>query len=36
VYFIDVEGTTHENLAKEVFEIARKRLGPDAEFKYEV
>ncbi|CAB4012067.1 phytanoyl- dioxygenase, peroxisomal [Paramuricea clavata] len=34
VYFIDVEGTTHENLAEEVLEIARRRLGPDAEFKF--
>jgi phytanoyl-CoA hydroxylase len=36
VYFIDVEGTTHENLAEEVLEIARRRLGPDAEFKFAV
>ena len=36
MYFIDVKGTTQENLAEEVLEIARRRLGPDAEFKYEV
>ncbi|XP_028397858.1 phytanoyl-CoA dioxygenase, peroxisomal-like [Dendronephthya gigantea] len=35
VYFIDVKGTTHENVADEVLEIARRRLGPDAEFTFE-
>ena len=36
MYFIDVMGTTQENLAEEALEVARRILGPDVEIKFEV
>lgn len=36
VYFIDVKGTLQENIADEVLEIAKKKLGPDVEISFEV
>lgn len=34
--YIDVEDTTHEVIAKEVEELARKRLGPEATISFQV
>lgn len=35
-YTIDVRGTSQENIGNEVIELAKRRLGPDAEISYEV
>lgn len=35
-YYIDTEGTTHENLAEEVMGIAKKRLGEDVQLQFSV
>ncbi|XP_072031127.1 phytanoyl-CoA dioxygenase, peroxisomal-like [Amphiura filiformis] len=32
--YIDVEGTTHENIAEEVIGIAKKKLGEEVQFEY--
>lgn len=35
-YYIDVRGTTQENIAKEVHEIAEKKYGVDDSVRFEV
>lgn len=34
--YIDIEGTTHEIIAKEVTGIAKKKLGDEVDFEYQV
>ncbi len=34
--YIDVAGTTQENISNEVLELAKKRLGPDAQISFQV
>ena len=34
--YINVDGTIQEILSKEVEEVARKRLGPDVKFTFQV
>ncbi len=34
--YIDVTGTTQENISTEVMELAKKRLGPDAQITFQV
>ncbi len=34
--YIDVSGTTQETIATEVKELAKKRVGPDADITYQV
>ena len=35
-YLDDVEGSEHANIAEEVMELAKKRLGPDTEVTFQV
>ena len=35
-HYIDVAGTTQENIAREVDELVKKRVGPDAELTFQV
>ena len=35
-YYIDVEGTSQENIANELVELAQKKLGPDIDFTFQV
>ena len=35
-HYIDVKGTIQQNIADEIEELARKKLGPDVELSFQV